>query len=235
MIQDRANIYQAAIDLWEAVDVINSGIDLDGIAGADLTSTNTKFVAHSLGSIIGSVFLSQEIRVNQMVLSSPSAILVNVLDETSLPSMQALVTSLGFTPGTTSYYVFLNLAQWLLDPSDATYNGIGTNSPANLMSLYAFGDPIVPPSSSQVFFTNLVPDQSTAIEVEPGVTSPASTSGTYQYGVSGKPVVHSFLLSPAFNITTDPWYAGYDSTVQLNATGTSQAQVATYLATGVVP
>ncbi|PNU19543.1 hypothetical protein C2E25_11960 [Geothermobacter hydrogeniphilus] len=238
LIQDRANLYQAAIDLWEAVDVITAGIDLDGDTVADLDATNIPFIAHSLGSIIGSVFLSQDTRVSKMVLSSPSAILVNVLDETSLPTMQALVSSLGFTPGTTEYYVFLDLAQWLLDPTDATYNVIGGNSAANLMTLYAFGDPIVSPASSKVFLTNLGLDPAAAVIVDPdsvstGFPGPGDlTSGAYQYGLSGKPVIHSFLLSPLFDPATEPWYTGYSATVQGNATFGSQSQVAGFLAGG---
>lgn len=238
LIQDRANLYQAAIDLWETMDVIDAGIDLDGDTVADLDNNRVQFVAHSLGSIIGSVFLSQETRVNKMVLSSPSAILVNVLDKISLPALQALITSLGFTPGTTEYYVFLDLAQWLLDPSDATYNGIGSNSTNNLMSLYAFGDPIVSPASSLAFISNLGITLTATVDPDTaGITFPGPTdltAGTYQYGLVGKPVVHSFLLSPAFDPIAEPWYSGYSQTVQNNATFGSQSQVAGFLA-GMTP
>jgi len=232
LLQDRANLYQAAIDLWEAVDVINDGIDLDG-GGADLDSTKVAFMAHSLGSIIGSVFLSQEeARVDQIVLSSPSSLLVNVLDETSLPTMQALVASLGYTPGTTEYYVFLDLAQWLIDPADATYMGIGSNATSKLMTLYAFGDPIVSPNSSKVFLTNLGLDLADTVVIDPdaGLTLPDDlAAGDYQYGLEGSPVVHSFLLSPLFDSVDEPWYAGYDATVQGEATTAAQTQVAGYL------
>ena len=232
LILDRANLYQAAVDLWEAVDVINAGVDL-GADGA-LDSSHVEFIAHSLGSIIGSVFLSQENRVDKMVLSSPSAILVNVLDETSLPTMQALVASLGYAPGTTEYYVFLDLAQWLLDPADATYMGIGNNATGNLMSLYAYGDPIVSTSSTDIFLTNLGLDlmDTTVVDPESGLVLPDDLSaGTYQYGLMGKPIVHSFLLSPLFDPATEPWYSGYSPAVQLDATTAAQTQVAGFLVT----
>jgi len=236
LVQDRANIYQAALDLWEAVDVIEAGIDLDGDDLNDIDSSKIEFVAHSLGSIIGSAFLSQETRVNKMILSSPSAMLVNVLDETSLPSMQALVAALGYTPGTTSYYVFLNLAQWLLDPADASYNGIGSNSTDKLMSLYAYADPIVSPASSKVFLSNVGIDPATKIVVDPDAVNvsfpnPATdlAAGTYQYGLQDKPVVHSFLLSPLFS-AEETWYAGYSPDLQVKATTGAQMQVGGYLA-----
>jgi len=231
LLMDRANLYQAAIDLWEAVDVIQAGVDLDGDTINDLDETDVPFIAHSLGSIIGSVFLSQETRVSKMVLSSPSAILVNVLDKTSLPSIQSLVGSLGFTPGTTEYYVFLDLAQWLLDPTDASYNGIGGNPVTRLMNLYAFDDPIVSPASSQAFLSNIGIDPAVTTIVDPDVGGAAAAAGSYQYGLSGKPVVHSFLLSPLFDPALEPWYTGYDPVVQDNATTESQTQVAGYLLT----
>jgi hypothetical protein len=235
LLADRANIYQAAIDLWEMVDIIDEGIDIDVATnpGNDLNPEQLDFVAHSLGSIIGSAFLSQETRVERMILSSPSAMLVNVLDDTSLPTMQALVASLGYTPGTTSYYVFLNLAQWLLDPADAAYMGIGTNLTGNLMTLYAYGDPIVSPDSTKVFLTNLGLDLAATVTVDPelGPAIPADIAGgAYQYGLAGKPIVHSFLLSPLFDLVEEPWYTGYDSTVQVGATTGAQTQVAYYLA-----
>ena len=236
LLQSRANVYQAAIDLWETVDVITAGIDLDGVAGADLDAGHVQFVAHSLGSIIGSVFLTEETRVQKMVLSSPSALLVNVLDETHLPTMQALVTSLGYTPGSTSFYVFLNLAQWLLDPVDATYNGIGSHSPDDLLTVFAYGDPIVSTNSTRVFLSNLGLSLDDIVAVDPatvGVSFPAAADfagGDYQYGIPGHPVVHSFLVSPLFDPTAEPYYSGYSTADQGLATTGAQMQAAGFLA-----
>ncbi len=238
LLQSRANVYQAAVDLWETLDVVSAGIDLDPLpdGAADLDAGRIQFVAHSLGSIIGSVFLSQETRAQRMVLSSPSALLVNVLDETALPEMQALVGSLGYTPGTTPYYVFLDLAQWLMDPVDAAYTGIGANSKDDLLSVFAFGDPIVSTDSTRVFFTNLGMNLSEIVAVDPatvGVSFPAPadlTAGAYQYGIPGHPIVHSFLLSPLFDPVTEPYYANYVAADQLQATTGAQMQVAGFLA-----
>ncbi|AMV72191.1 hypothetical protein JCM30471_06910 [Desulfuromonas carbonis] len=236
LIQDRANIYKAALDLWETVDLIEAGIDLDGIAGADLDAGNVGFVAHSLGSIIGSVFLSQEDtgRVDRMVLSSPSALLVNVLDETALPDLQALVASLGYTAGTTPYFIFLDLAQWLLDPTDSSYAGIGGNDTGNLLTVMAYGDPIVSTDSTRVFLSNIGVDTVTTVDPEdfpatfPTVAGDFA-AGAYEYGLEGKPVVHSFLLDPTVP-ADEPWYTGYNNLIQQLATGAAQTQVAGFLA-----
>ncbi len=235
LLQSRANVYQAAVDLWETVDVISSGIDLDGDAAADLDSSQIEFVAHSLGSIIGSAFLTQETRVEKMFLCSPSAVLVNVLDESSEPVIAELVASLGYAPGTAEYYGFLDLAQWLMDPVDAAYLGIGENPKSNLMTLYAYGDPIVHPASSKVFLTNLGMDLAATTVVDPddvGVSFPSPadlTAGAYQYGLKGKPVVHSFLLRPTVDLEAEPYYAGYSEALQVKATTGAQMQMAGFL------
>ena len=224
LLQDRGNIYQAAFDLWETVDLIEAGIDFtDTHTGADLDGTQVDFVAHSLGSIIGSVFLSQESRIFRMVLSSPSAILVNVLDDTSLTELQTLVASLGYTAGTTPYYTFLDLAQWLLDPIDSSYAGIGANTTSNLMTLMAYGDPVVSTDSSRVFLNNL--GVNTVVAVDPlDPTAAIPIAGAYEYG-AGAPVVHSFLLDPS--ITGYPPIYNFD--LQVAAMSAAQAQVAGFL------
>jgi pimeloyl-ACP methyl ester carboxylesterase len=235
LLQSRANVYQAAVDLWETVDVFSNGIDLNGDTAADLDSSHIEFVAHSLGTIIGSAFLSQETRVEKMVLCSPASVLVNVLDESSEPVIQEIVASLGDAPGTAGYYGFLDLAQWLMDPADASFLGIGDNPQSNLMTLYAYGDPIVAPASSQVFLTNLGMDLTATTVVDPdnvGVSFPGPadlTAGAYQYGLKGKPVVHSFLLRPTVDLVAEPYYAGYSEALQVKATTGSQMQVAGFL------
>jgi hypothetical protein len=113
--------------------------------------------------------------------------------------------------------------------------GIGENSTDSLMSLSAYADPIVPPSSTDVFLTNLGLDLGNSQAVDPdsvGVSFPAPAdyaSGAYRYGVAGKPVVHSFLLTPYVDLTEEPYYSNYDTAVQEKATAGAQGQVYGYL------
>ncbi|GAB4246526.1 MULTISPECIES: hypothetical protein [Deferrisoma] len=245
LLADRANVYQAAIDLWEAMDVVGT-VDLDGDEAPDLT--NPRFVAHSLGSIIGSVFLNADTRPEKIVLSSPSAVLANVLDDSALPQLQDLVGSLGFTKGTTEYYVFLNIVQWLMDPVDGAYMGIGENGTDKLLALFAYGDPVVTYVASKVFLSEIGINEGDVFEVDPDAidpvaimggdftTVPTPVAGAFQYGLPGKPVVHSFLLSPA-TIDSEtgeriPYYPEgvYDDALQAAATAGAQAQTALFLA-----
>lgn len=237
LFADRLNLYQAAMDLWETFDLIeNTGIDLDGDLTADLAAP--RFLSHSLGSIIGSVFLSQDTRPHAILLSSPAAQLTNVLDESARPDLQALVSDLGYTRGKTDYYVFLNLAQWLLDPVDSAYAKVGTNPLENMLAVYALGDPVVASSSSRSFLADIGADLATDVktvdpdDIVPGVFPDTASLG-YQYGVPGKLVIHSFLLSPLFDLTEEPWYTGYSPIRQQSAWLGAQAQAAAFL--GAVP
>ncbi len=226
LLQDRANLYQAAFDLWEAFDVV-SGIDLDG-GGADLTVRG--FAAHSLGSIIGSVFLNQDTRPDRILLSSPSGQLSLVLDQTGLSDLQGLVQNLGYTPGTTAYYVFLNLVQWLMDPVDGMYTGIGGNNRSELAAIFAYDDPVVTDVASRLFLSPIFgSDLAGAIQVvdpSDNTTFPGSDAGVYQYGLEGHPAVHSFLLNPA--VGDEAYYEGYDETEQLTFYQAAQAQAAAF-------
>ncbi len=226
LLQDRANIYQAAIDLWEAMDVIGT-IDLDGDEEPDLT--NPRFVAHSLGSIIGSTFLAGDTRAEKVLLSSPSAGLANVLDETALPDIQAIVASLGYTKGTTEYYVFLNVVQWLMDPVDGAYMGVGENDAnAKVQAVIAHGDPVITNTASYAFASavgilNPVP---VTLNLD-SPTTPGTVSvepGAYEFGVDGEgewlDVSHSFLLKPEDR----------EKPVELSAYATAQSQAAAFLA-----
>ena len=227
ILQDRANLYQAAFDLWEAFDVLSS-IDLDG-GGEDLSIRG--FAAHSLGSIIGSVFLAQDTRPDRILLSSPSGQLSLVLDQTGLSDLQALVQSLGYTPGTTAYYVFLNLVQWLMDPVDGMYTGIGGNERSELAAVFAYRDPVVTDVASRLFlspiFGSELADAIHVVDPSDDTTFPGSDDGVYQYGLEGHPAVHSFLLNPA--VGDEAYYEGYDETEQLAFYQAAQAQAAAFL------
>jgi hypothetical protein len=234
LLLDRLNVYQAAVDLWKTVDlIVNTGIDLDGAEGADLTSP--RFVSHSLGSIIGSAYLSQDSRPEAILLCSPSAGLANVLDATTISSLQGLVASLGYQKGRTDYYVFLDLAQWLLDPIDGAYTGIGTNAIGKLLAIFAYADPRVSADSSKTFLAGLGLDPAADVvsvdpaEIVPG-TFPDFSAPAYEYGIAGHPIIHSFFLTPQFDLAEEPWYAGYLPADQLAAWMGAQAQAAGFLA-----
>ncbi|MBI5016491.1 MAG: hypothetical protein HZB55_13505 [Deltaproteobacteria bacterium] len=238
LLQDRANFYQAAVDLWETFDVLEAGaLDFEGDGTAEVSNDpeDMRFASQSLGSLIGSVFLSQEERPALLHLVSPGGQIANIVDETRRTDIRGLVESLGYTKGTTSYYVFLNLAQWLLDPTDSMYSGIGGNSTDKLMAVTAHGDPIVSEASSFTFLASIGIDSVTS--VPPPFAAPSTEPGAYRYGTAADPVIHFFTLAPIFDPLEEPWYeepTRYDATVQAQASAAAQAQAADFFDRGHV-
>ncbi len=240
MLMDRLNLYQAAVDLWETFDLIDEGLDLDGDEEADLDADATRFVSHSLGSIIGSVFLSQDDRPDRILLSSPSSQLAAVLDASQLDSVAGLLEGFGYVPGTADYYVFLNLVQWLMDPTDAAYTGVGDNGAYKVAVVFASGDPVVTDKTSLTFASAAdLMDEDGPTVVDPASANPLrpTGAGVYQYGTDATPVIHSFLLTPyrEDSETGEVWppYADYDATAQLTAYTIAQTHAATFFASSM--
>lgn len=247
LIQTRANAYQASIDLWEALDVIEAGLDLGLFEeGSELDAGSMHLCVHSLGSIITTPFLSQDTRSRSQLFASPSALLGNVVDDTEFPTIVPFVDGFNVDRGTTGYYVLLNLMQWLFDPVDAAWLGIGGNDPANTLTNAALDDPFVPNDSTRVFLAGLGISGFTDANLDdvnlanppagafPGLAGLAP--GAYRYGVEGDgtrpvPVPHGFFLSPSIRDDTgavEPWYEGYEVNEAkfLNATVGAQTQAA---------
>ncbi len=234
MLMDRLNLYQAALDLWETFDLIGGEV-IDSV-----DPDNTRFVSHSLGSIIGSVFLSQDDRPDRILLSSPSSQLAAVLDASQLESVSGLLEGFGYEPGTADYYVFLNLVQWLMDPADAAYTGVGDNGAYKVAVVFASGDPVVTDKTSLTFASAAgLMDEDGPTVVDPASDAPLrpTSAGVYQYGTDATPVIHSFLLTPyrEDSETGEVWppYADYDATAQLTAYTIAQTHAATFFASSM--
>ncbi len=249
LIQSRANAYQASIDLWEALDILGDGLDLGLVeGGGELDPGSLHYCSHSFGSIITTPFLSQDARPKSILFASPSSLLGNAIDATQFPTIAPFIDGFGFPRGTTGYYVLINLMQWLFDPVDAAWLGIGGNDPARTLTNLALGDPFVVNASTEVFVASLGIEtivDANLDEVDladppagafPGLSGLAP--GAYRYGVEdaevgtrGVPVPHGFFLSPSIRDeegNVEPWYEGYEVNEAkfLNATVGAQTQAA---------
>jgi len=119
LLTTRDNLRQAVSDLMVLTKSIGT-IDYDG-GGADLDTTNIKFIGHSLGAIVGTTFLAVETNIEDAVLGMPGGGVAKLLDGSATfgPIISAGLGAEGVTKGTAEYESFLASAQMVVDSGDA--------------------------------------------------------------------------------------------------------------------
>lgn len=96
---------------------------LAGIQSATPIPLNTdkvSFVGISLGAIVGTGYLSQEVANTPATLAVPGGGIARLLDgsETFGPPIQQGLAASGIVKGTAAYDTFMGVAQWVIDPAD---------------------------------------------------------------------------------------------------------------------
>ncbi|HPY42400.1 MAG TPA: lipase, partial [Thiolinea sp.] len=96
---------------------------LPSMKSASPIALNTKkvgFVGISLGSIVGTGYLSQEATSTPATLAVPGGGIARLLDgsETFGPPIQQGLAASGIVKGTAAYDTFMGVAQWVIDPAD---------------------------------------------------------------------------------------------------------------------
>ncbi|NOZ83869.1 MAG: hypothetical protein GXP60_03530 [Epsilonproteobacteria bacterium] len=236
--QDRINLYQSAFDMTIMLKDLKAGkFDLDGNTSTTDIPTNIYFVSQSLGSITGSIFNKfNNADITKSVLNVGGANFAALLDETSITSLKAMVTAMGYTKNTVPYMTFLGIAQLILDPADPVYLAKGIN---NALVQTAKGDIVVPNISNEIFAKSIYDDSSAFptpldpsqdLSMNAAVTDPVAS--WYQYGITGQYIPHGFMLSDDISsyIGTEiyPVYQA-EQTMITNAYSTAQDQVLNYL------
>ncbi len=150
LFRSRDTIRQDILDQSMLVRVLtsaNGATVLSAAAGAPVTINPSKvfYVGQSLGSIEGTPDLAANPRFSRAMLSVGGATIIDIL--TTAPdfssSIAALLASLGISPGTPEYLLFVIGAKWILDPADpANFAQHVTANP--LPNLLAGGAPQTP-------------------------------------------------------------------------------------------
>ena len=119
LLNSRDNVRQAVADLFALTAAIPS-IDVDG-GGPDFDGLNIRFIGHSLGAMVGTVFLALEPNVDDAVLAFGGASLPKILDGSATigPIISAGLAANGVIKGTADYESFLGAAQTVVDSADA--------------------------------------------------------------------------------------------------------------------
>ena len=134
-ITSRDNLREAAADLITLAKSVPN-LDLNGDGVSDINPARIHFVGHSLGGIVGTVFLGSTPNtvVRTGTLAMPGANIAQLVRESPTfgPRINAGLAGLGLTPGTTLYEQFFRDVQTLVDSGD----------PANFAAAAAAAHPI---------------------------------------------------------------------------------------------
>ena len=124
LLTSRDNLRQGEADLLE---LSRAAPSLLGAGGID--ANHVSFVAQSLGSIVGTVFLAIDPNVNVGVLNVPGGGIARLLDASPAfgPRIHAGLAAAGLTPGTPQYDAYFAATQTVIDSGDPiNFGGNGT-------------------------------------------------------------------------------------------------------------
>ncbi len=224
LLTSRDNQRQAAIDLATLTASIG-GIDIDGDGNPDLDAGNIQFVGHSLGAMVGTVFLgmdgtSQDPRIGSATLSVPGGGIVGLLLGSPAfgPRIIGGLAAAGIQPGTSEFNSFVFAAITVIDSGDpinwgalaaATKPillqevvGSSTSLPDQVIPNFVPGFPLSG-TEPLISVMNLAPITSTT-------QSASGIRGVTRFLVGG----HGSLLSPA---------ASFEATVEMQGEAVSMA------------
>lgn len=234
LLNTRDNVRQSVADLFALTAAIPS-IDVDG-GGADFDASNIRFVGHSLGAMVGTVFLALEPNVDDAVLAFGGSMLSKILDGSASfgPSISAGLALNGVAKGTPDYESFLGAAQTVVDSADpVNYSldatGYAPSAAANrgLLFFEIVGGNSSP---SDLVVPNTVPDGNDSTG-----TVPAPLAGTEpQLQLLGLTHVNSDQTSASDLLLTTKFVSGdhrslLDPTADALVTTEIQTQAATFI------
>lgn len=146
----RDNIRQGAVDLLTLNRSLGA-LDLDGVAGGDINTSRVYFIGHSLGGIVGAVYLetagASEVVTGELA-NAGGGIAQTIFDSPAFgPRIKAGLAQQGITEGSTLYAQFIRDAQTAVDAGDPV-NFIAAASAARpLLLLQVVGGGTLPNGS----------------------------------------------------------------------------------------
>ena len=226
----RDNVRQSVADLFALFDSL-SVMDYDNDTNPDFDMDRVYFFGHSLGGMVGTVFLSFESGVKDAVLAMPGSGIAKLLDGSATfgpPIAAGLAAAAGVEKGTEDYEGFMGAAQTLVDTGDpANYtSGAATNRGIMLFEVVGDGGSNLP---DQVIPNNVV-------AAAPEGTVPGPLSGTDPLAaLLGLTTVSASTASAEDQLAQIRFTAGehgsvLDPTANATVTTVMQTAAATFLA-----
>ncbi|NOY63764.1 MAG: lipase [Gammaproteobacteria bacterium] len=233
LLTNRDNVRQAVADLMSLTKALET-MDYDG-GGADFDTANIRFVAHSLGAIVGGVFLALEPSVGAATLAMPGGGIAKVLDGSARfgPVIAAGLGANGITKGSAEYESFLASAQMALDSADPINYAaaMGANRGLHLIEVVggsgALPDQVIPNNVLNISGTVPSPTAGTdplAILAGMSIVDTSTSATNLQAWVRFSAGHHASPLSPD-DAQGNPDAASAAVTTEM------QTQIATFMAT----
>ncbi len=226
LLTTRDNVRQAVSDLF-TLNAALATMDFD-TGGPDFDTNNTYFVGHSLGGIVGSVFLALEPGVKDATLAMPGGGIAKLLDGSASfgPKIEAGLAAKGVVKGSADYESFMGAAQTLIDSADPINYAADIGAGRGVLLFEVLGDAVVP--------NNVLTDA-------PAGTVPSPLAGTdplaFFMGLQAVNVTTTGTdLQTQLRFTAGDHSSILDPTSSLAVTQAMQKAMATFLATdgGVV-
>ena len=168
----RDNVRQGVADLFTLTKALQT-MDYDGDPNnTDFDASRIYFMGHSLGAIVGTVFLAMESNVQDAVLAMPGESLAKLLDGSAAfgPTIAAGLQANGVVKGTADYEAFMMAAQTVIDSADPVNYVDRAGNGRGVLLFQVIGDMVIP---------NTVPDANS-----PTGTVPAPLAGTTPMAMS---------------------------------------------------
>ncbi|MDH5301283.1 MAG: hypothetical protein OEW58_07980 [Gammaproteobacteria bacterium] len=146
LLTARDNTRQAVADLFALTSSLTD-MSYDNVVGGDFDTSKIYFVGHSLGGIVGSMFLRYDSRVRDAVLAMPGGGILKMLDGSPRfgPEIRAGLESVaGLKSGTAEYDAFMIAAQTVLDSSDPINVAADVSAGRGVLMFEVLGDAVIP-------------------------------------------------------------------------------------------
>lgn len=144
LLTTRDNVRQAVADLF-ALKASLTTMDYNG-GGVDFDTGNIYFVGHSLGAMVGSVFLALEPEVKDATLGMAGGGIAKLLDGSASfgPRIAAGLGAKGVIKGSADYESFLGAAQTVIDSADPINYAAAVAAGRGVLLFEVLGDQVVP-------------------------------------------------------------------------------------------
>ena len=206
LLVSRDNVRQSVADLFLLTRLITSGAgDVNGDGFPELAPFGLTFVGQSLGSIVGTSFVTMDPAVSIAGINVPGARIPYLLQNSATfgPRINAGLSSFGLTPGSALYDLYFMFGQAVFDDADPanyaphTLSGdLGGGGPNAILLQEMIGDAVIPNSATRDLALAMNLPQVDAVEAVDGlaqVSAPHVGSGMFQFSFGD----HGALLDPS--------------------------------------